>query len=249
MMEFNGRVAIVTGGANGIGGEVVSVLAEAGAVVVIADINEALGAEKAQMIKDQGSQALFIKTDVSDVRSVFQMIDQTIEHFGRLDFLINNAGISGGMGNSLEMTPEIWDRTLAINLKGMFFACQRAIPYMIDQKFGRIVNMASQAGQHGGFLSGCDYVSSKGGVLALTKKLAKEFGKYNITVNAIAPGSIATEMVRNSGKDFTSVEDATPLHRLGEPRELALAVKFLCGEGGAFMTGATLDMNGGVYMR
>lgn len=248
-MQFKNRVAIITGGANGIGAKAASIFSKDGAAVIIADLQEQAGLAMQAHIRAEGGEALFIQTDLSNVDTVFQMVDTAYKTYGRVDFLVNNAGI-GTDYPCEELTPALWDRTQAINLKGLFFSCQRALAIMKRQQFGRIVNVASQAGQHGGFLAGSDYASSKGGVLALTKRLAKEYGPYNITVNAIAPGTIATDMVLSQEKSrYESIANSTPLRRLGRPEEVASVMRFLCSDDASFISGATIDVNGGLYIR
>ena len=248
-MQFKERVMVITGGGNGIGAAAAAIFAKDGAAVVLGDIDDKGGTKVREDILRENGRAEYIHTDVKKLSDIKNLIECAVKEFGRLDFLINNAGI-GTDYSVLDLTPEEWDRTNAINLKSAFFACQYALPQMKRQKFGRIVNMASQAGQNGGVLAGCDYAASKAGVIAITKRIAKEAGPFNITANAIAPGTIATDMIlRMEPERYEQVAASTPLRRLGRPEEVASVMRFLCSDDASFVSGATIDVNGGSYIR
>lgn len=243
---FQNKVALVTGGSFGIGRATAIAFAAAGAKVVIADWVE--DSETLKIIKSANGDAIFIKCDVSDDASVKKMVDKTIEHFGRLDYAFNNAGIEGYSAITHECTNENWDKTMGINLKGVWLCMKYEIPYMLKQNKGAIVNNASIAGLVG-FPNIPAYVASKHGVVGLTKNAALEYAKTGIRVNAVCPGVIKTPMIdRFTGKNkevekqFESME---PVGRMGEPEEVAQAVTWLCSDASSFVTGHAMPVDGG----
>lgn len=243
---FKNKVAIVTGGAFGIGRATAIAFAKRGAKVVIADWVKDY--ETLDLVKKEGGDAIFIKADVSSEADVKNMLDKTIEYYGRLDFAFNNAGVEGITANTHECSVENWDRTIGINLKGVWLCMKYQIPHMLKEGKGAIVNNASIAGLVG-FPGIPAYVASKHGVIGLTKNAALEYAKSGIRVNVVCPGVIKTPMIdRFTGKDkevekqFASLE---PIGRLGEPEEVAEAVIWLCSDASSFITGHPLAVDGG----
>lgn len=247
MGSFDGKVALVTGAASGIGRESALAFARKGAKVVVADITVDGGEATVKMIKDAGSEALFVKADVSKWADVQALVDTTVATYGRLDFAHNNAGIEGMANPCAECTEENWDKTIAINLTGVFYCCKAELPQMLKQGGGAIVNTASVAGLVG-FAGIPAYTASKHGVNGLTKQIALDYAKENIRVNSVCPGIIHTPMIdRFTGGDpavlaaFTSTE---PVGRLGEPSEVADAVVYLCSDEASFVTGINMPVDG-----
>ena len=248
MPDLKGRVALVTGAGSGIGRQSALAFARAGAKVVVSDIVIEGGEETVRMIKDAGGEALFVKCDVSKVDDVKALIDKVIATYGKLDCAHNNAGIEGMMAPCTECTEENWDRTIAINLTGVFLCCKYELPHMVEQGGGVIVNTASVAGLVGS--AGLPaYCASKGGVVNLTRALALEHAMNNIRINAVCPGVIHTPMIdRLTGNDaeaaaaFTAME---PVGRMGEPEEIAAAVVWLCSDEASFVTGVPFPVDGG----
>ena len=244
--EFKHKVALVTGGSFGIGRATAIAFAKKGAAVVVADLIE--DNETVEIIKQLGHDAMFIKCDVSKSAEVENLIDRTINTYGRLDFAFNNAGIEGIQGRTHECSEENWDNTIAVNLKGVWNCMKAEIPHMLKNKKGAIVNCASIAGLNG-FPGLPAYVATKHGVVGLTKTAALEYGKMGIRVNAVCPGVIHTAMIdRITGKDkvvekqFTDME---PIGRMGQPEEVAEAVLWLCSEAASFVTGTAIPVDGG----
>ena len=243
---FQDKVAIVTGGSFGIGRAAAIAFAERGAKVVIADWvedNETLNA-----ITSAGGDAIFVKCDVSSDESVRTMVDKTIAKYGRLDYAFNNAGVEGLSAPTHECTNENWDKTIAINLKGVWLCMKYEIPHMIKQGKGAIVNNASIAGLVG-FVNIPAYVASKHGILGLTKNAALEYAKSGIRVNAVCPGVIKTAMIdRFTGKDKVvekQFESMEPVGRMAQPEEVAEAVIWLCSDAASFVTAHPMAVDGG----
>ncbi|MCD8139242.1 MAG: SDR family oxidoreductase [Planctomycetaceae bacterium] len=242
--DLTGKVAVVTGSARGIGYESAKMMAEVGAKVVISDIN-AEGAEKtAAAMRADGLDAVAIACDVSKEESVKAMLAEAAKLKGTIDILVNNAGILDPTSIP-EMTVEKWDRMLAINLRGVQLCSQHAMPLMTKGGGGRIINMSSQGGQFGGFLAGVHYTAAKGGIIALTKAYARYCAEFQINVNCVAPGFMLTDMT----KDRENYPEIVPLKRLGTALDAAKAVFFLATSLSDYITGATIDVNGGYYMR
>lgn len=245
---FEGKVALVTGAANGIGKNTALALAKAGAKVVAADLR-ADGAEAtAREIAAAGKEALAIPVDVVDRRSVQSMVDRALEAFGQIDFLINCAGICQVVP-FLDLTDDQWDRMLAVNLKGTFLVSQAVLREMIKRRAGKIVNIASLAGEVGGVVVGAHYAASKAGVISLTKSMAKLGAPYGINVNAVSPGPVETDMIKDWTPEARSkfTED-TPLGRFATPGDITGTIMFLVSNEASYITGQVLRVNGGALI-
>jgi len=244
--QFKNKVAIVTGGSFGIGKATAIAFAKKGARVVIADWVE--DAETVNAIKALGGEAIFIKCDVSKTADVKAMIEKTIATFGRLDYAFNNAGIEGNNGTTQECAEENWDKTIAVNLKGIWLCMKHEIPEMLKQGKGVIINCASIAGLVG-FPGLPAYVASKHAVIGLTKTSALECAKLGIRVNAVCPGAIKTPMIDRITGNKKEVEEQfagmEPIGRLGQPEEVANAVLWMCSDEASFITGHAMAVDGG----
>jgi NAD(P)-dependent dehydrogenase (short-subunit alcohol dehydrogenase family) len=244
---LEGKVAIVTGAARGIGLEIAEQLAAAGTCVGLVDVDAYEAAQAARHLQAAGRPALPIQADVSDEAQVRAAVQQVLDQWGRVDILVNNAGICP-MTPVLEITSAEWDRVLAINLKGAFLFSQAVAPIMRQQHAGKIINIASSAGQMGGIAVGVHYSASKAGMLGLTKSLARILAP-DVQVNAVSPGTTESEMTR--GWDEAALQNIIrqiPAGRLGRPSDTAAAVLFLASERADFITGQTLSVNGGLLM-
>jgi 3-oxoacyl-[acyl-carrier protein] reductase len=252
-MRFQDKVAIVTGGASGIGAATARGLSREGAKVVVADWNsENLQKMEAEM-KKEDRLFLGLKIDVSLEKDVQKLVSQTVSQFGGIDLLVNNAGISpkhkGRKQNLWEMSIEEWDRVMAVNIRGVFLCCYFAVPRMIERGGGAIVSLSSQAAKAGSVITGSHYAISKAGVVGLTKILAREVAQYKIRVNAVAPGRIDTPMIWDVPVEVNEqIKKNIPLGRLGKAEEVADPILFLLSEASSFMTGVVLDINGGSGM-
>ena len=245
---MQGRVAVVTGGARGIGRAIVEKLALLGADVVIADMLIDLAEESAAEISKLTQRNLIaLKVNVTDGKSTNELIDQTIKQFGKIDILVNNAGITRDT-LILRMEEADWDAVLDVNLKGVFNCSKAAIRPMMKQRYGRIVNISSVSGQ-AGQAGQTNYSASKAGVIGFTKALAREVASRQITVNAVAPGFVPTYLTNDLPEDLkNSILSATPVGRMGKPEEIAAAVAFLASEEASYITGQVLAVDGGMAM-
>ena len=246
-MELSGKVALVTGAAQGIGKAIAMLLARNGADVVVSDINLEKAQETANEIEGMGRRSFAIKVNVADLKDVERMVEAIVEQFGRIDILVNNAGITRDR-LILRMTEEDWDAVLDVNLKGTFNCTKAAIRYMSKQKSGKIVSIASVSGEMGN-PGQANYAASKAGVIGFTKTIAREFAGRGINVNAIAPGYIQTPMTDAvPEKTKEELKRMIPMERLGKPEDVAQAVLFLVSENSSYITGQVLNVNGGIYM-
>jgi 3-oxoacyl-[acyl-carrier protein] reductase len=252
-MRFEDKVAIVTGGASGIGAATARGLSREGAKVVVADWNPENLQKMGTEMKKEDRPFLGLKIDVSSEKDVQEMVRQTVSRFGGIDFLVNNAGISpkhkGRKQNLWEMSIEEWDRVMAVNIRGVFLCCRFAVPRMIERGGGAIVSLSSQAAKAGSAITGSHYVISKAGVVGLTKVLAREVAQYKIRVNAVAPGRIDTPMIWDVPPEVNEqIRKNIPLGRLGKAEEVADPILFLLSEAASFITGVVVDINGGSGM-
>ncbi len=241
------KVAIITGAGRGIGRAIALKLAAQDMAVVIADIDEKTGCATAEEIKNKGVDALFIKTDVSDQAQVDALISRTMDMYGRIDVLVNNAGIlSTAMIEDL--TVEEWDRVMSINVRSMLLCTKAVLKHMKAGKWGRIINIASVAGRMGGFSSGCAYATSKAAVIGFTRTISRRLAPQGITVNAVAPGTTASEMAKGfTDDDLAMLVKNIPVGRLGQPDNIAVAVAMLASDEASFITGSVIDVNGGMF--
>ena len=247
MRKLEGKVAIVTGGTGGIGSEISLRFASEGAKVVIADLKIDRAKEIAEKIKKDSGNAIFIETDVANADSVKKMIEETVRTFSKIEILVNNAG-KMQIQNFLEMDPEDWNEIININLTGAFLCSKFALPHIIKQGWGRIINISSTSGITGG-TCGAHYAAAKGGLIALTKALSREFAKKGITVNAIAPSKIETGMLYGSldEKGEKALLKKIPVGRFGKPEDIASLALFLASEESGYITGEVIVASGG-YM-
>jgi 3-oxoacyl-[acyl-carrier protein] reductase len=246
-LKLAGRVALVTGAAQGIGKAVALLLARNGADIVVSDINLEKAEETANEIKSIGRKALAVKGDVANWNDVERMVEVILEKFAKIDILVNNAGITRDK-LVLRMTEEDWDAVLDVNLKGTFHCTKAVVRHMAKQRSGKIVNIASVVGEMGN-AGQANYSASKAGVIGLTKTIAREFAQRGININAIAPGYIETPMTEVlPEKAKEELKKLIPMERLGKPEDVAEAVLFLVSEESNYITGHVLNVNGGIYM-
>ncbi len=247
MASLTGKVAIITGGSSGIGRATAIAFAREGAKVAIASRREEEGEETVRLVKEAGSDGFFVKTDVAKAADVSAMVEKTVQHYGRLDYAFNNAGIEEAPTSLVEQTEETFDRIVNINIKGVWLSMKYQIPQMLKNGGGVIVNTSSVGGLIG--VPGVPiYVASKHAVLGLTKSAALEYAKQGIRINAVSPGAIETEMFDRFADDPQmrgQMAAAHPVGRVGKAEEIASAVLWLCSDGASFVTGQTLTVDGG----
>ena len=246
-MSLNGKIALVTGAAQGIGRDIALGLAKDGDDVAICDVNLEAAQKTAGDIEALGRKSLALKANVAASADVTAMIDQVVEKFGRIDILVNNAGITRD-GLILRMKDEDWDLVLSINLKGAFLCTKAALKHMTKQRSGTIINIASIVGAMGN-AGQANYVASKAGLIGLTKTIAREYSNRNVTANAVAPGFIDTAMTQALSEQVRAdLAKQIPLGRLGSSEDVANAVRFLASPSAAYITGQVIHVNGGMYM-
>ena len=252
-MRLSGKVAMITGGAAGIGKATAQVFAREGAKVVICDVSEELGSA---LVKELGNEAQFNKVDVCNRAEVQGWVDGVIARFGRVDILVNNAGITRDAqfikmkdGELVkQMSEEAFDTVISVNLKGVFNCSQAVAPYMVKQQSGVILNASSVVGLYGNF-GQTNYVATKAGVVGMTKVWARELGKYGVRVNAVAPGFIMTEMVAKMPEEvLAGMRAKTPLGRLGEPEDIANTYLWLSTDEASYINGTTISVDGGIVL-
>ena len=246
-MSLEGRVAIVTGAAQGIGRAIAETLAEAGADIVVADLDPTRSKETVAAVEKAGRKALNLKVNVADANDTKAMAEQILKEWGKIDILVNNAGITRD-GLLLRMKEEDWNVVLQVNLNGTFHCTKAVLQPMTKQRYGRIVNIASIVGAMGN-VGQANYAASKAAVIGFTKTVAREYASRNVTVNAVAPGFIDTAMTQGLAAEVKeALQKQIPLARLGTPADIANAVRFLVSEDASYITGHVLHVNGGMLM-
>jgi NAD(P)-dependent dehydrogenase (short-subunit alcohol dehydrogenase family) len=250
MGQLEGRVALVTGGASGIGRATALAFAREGAKVAIADVNVAGSHETLHLIRERGGEAIFVRTDVARAVEVQALINEVVKTYGRLDCAFNNAGTVGKPSSTAQCTEEDWDWVISVNLKGVYLCLKYEILYMLRQGHGAVVNAASVAGLTG-VKNNVAYVASKHGVVGLTKASALECAQAGIRINAVCPGFIRTPILNldeapEGESRYVSME---PMGRLGRPEEVAEAVVWLCSDAASYVTGHTMSVDGGMAAR
>jgi 3-oxoacyl-[acyl-carrier protein] reductase len=246
---LQGRVAVVTGGGRGIGKGIAGKLAAAGADVIVGDIDMAQAQLTADELSRKNKKVMAAQIDVCREESVAELITRALDEFGNVDILINNAGIMFRT-RLMDISVDEWERILQVNLTGPFLCTKAVIPVMKKNGFGRIVNISSSAGRSVSTLGGVHYTASKAGLLGLTRAVAKEVAPFGITVNAVCPGLIDTQMARETStqEELENFLDSFPIKRLGSSEEIGDLVVFLCSENASYITGASVDINGGDLM-
>lgn len=246
---FHGRVAFITGGGRGIGKGIALSFAGAGAEVVIGDIDRVLAEQTVEELKKISDRAIAVQLDVTQEESVAGAVKMVLKEFGKIDILINNAGIMFRT-RILAISLEEWENTLRVNLTGPFLFTRAVIPSMKENGYGRIVNVSSSAGRSVSTLGGAHYTASKAGLLGFTRAVAKEVASFGITVNSVCPGLIDTQMARDTTtkEELEMFINSFPVKRLGLPEEIGELVVFLCSEKASYITGASIDVNGGDLM-
>jgi NAD(P)-dependent dehydrogenase (short-subunit alcohol dehydrogenase family) len=251
-MRLTDKICVITGAGSGIGRSTALLFAREGASVAVADINREQGEETVDLISRSGGKAIFLETDVTDPQSAQAMAQETIRQYGRIDVLFNNAGISG-VGLLHEIEPEVWDRVVNVNIRGVYLPSKYVLPHMIERKSGTIINMSSCVAEIG-LAKRALYAATKGAVLALTKSMQVDYAPYNIRVNALLPGTILTPFVENYLKNsyddpeaaIASIKTRQLSGELGRPEDVAKAALFLASDESAFMMGSPLYVDGGV---
>lgn len=247
-MILKDKIAIITGAGQGIGKAIALEFAKEGAIPVIVDINAKTAGEVESEVKALGVKSMSIQVDVSNVNEIKSMVEKVVQQFCTVDILVNNAGI---LHSTLieDITEQEWDRMMNINLKSVFFVSQQVLPFMKKQRQGRIINMTSLAGRMGGYANGVGYSATKAGIIGLTMGIARRVAEFNITVNAVAPGTTESEIIKQfSAEQQEALKQMIPLKRLGKTQNIADVVTFLASDKAEFITGATIDVNGGMFM-
>lgn len=250
MRQFEGRTALVTGGSSGIGLETCRLLADEGAAVAVHYFRSKSAADSlVEELAAKGVRAMSVQADVTEREEAHRMVDDVRAELGKIDLLVNNAGNILGRKNLVEETGELWLATIDLNLNSLVWVTQTAVSDMIEQEWGRIVNVSSAGARFGGTPGVAAYVTAKAGVLGLTKAMANEFGKCNINVNAILPGWIDTPFhVKAGSGDLDRFKSTINIGRIGTPEEVASVIVFLLSDGARYLQGAMIDVNGGTFM-
>lgn len=248
LYSLKDQIAIITGGSRGIGEAIAEVFGAAGASLTLVARDPDRLSATARRLREKGFPVLDLTADVADETQVNAIIRKTVEEYGKVTILVNNAGIAQS-GPITEFSTAEWDRMLAVNLTAVFNFCKAVAPLMSAQRSGRIINLASISAQTGGVSGGLHYAAAKGGVISLTKTLARDLGPFNVTANVISPGQIETDMGALAGEARRRVEAMIPIGRLGRPEDIAFAALFLASPAAGYITGATIDVNGGILKR
>jgi 3-oxoacyl-[acyl-carrier protein] reductase len=246
-MRLKDKKAIVTGAGQGIGRSIALKMAQEGADVVIAEMNSDSGNQTKKEVEALGRRALFIAVDVADQRQAKGMVEEVLRIWKRIDILVNNAGFDRG-ATLLKVKEEDWNAVLGVHLKGTMNCIQAVAPHMIENRYGKIVNISSIYGKSGG-IAAISYSSAKAGIIGLTKSVARELGRYQINVNVVLPGLTLTPTIAKMAEKYKNmIIDNTPLGRIGQPEEVANVVAFLASDEASFMTGASVEVTGGWCM-
>jgi 3-oxoacyl-[acyl-carrier protein] reductase len=247
MKRLENRIAIITGGARGIGKATAEKFAEEGASIAIWDIDTVAGTKTVEKLIQSGAKAKFYQVNTTDLQATVDAASAVITDFGRIDILINNAGITRD-SSMKKMTEDQWKLVIDVNLTGVYHCTKAVSPYMVDQGYGRIINASSIVGIYGNF-GQTNYVASKAGVIGMTKVWAREFGRKGVTVNAVAPGFINTEMMETVPQSYLDeLKLKTPVGRMGEPEDIANAYAFLASDEASFISGIVLSVDGGLVL-
>ena len=247
MGRLDGKVALITGGARGIGRTTALLFAQEGARVAVCDVDEAAGLDLVQDIKEQGGEALFVRADVSQMPEVERMVAQIKERWGRIDVLLNNAGILRD-ATLLKLSEEDFDAVIDVNLKGVFHCTKAVAPLMVERGSGSIINVSSVVALYGNF-GQTNYVAAKAGILGMTKVWARELGRKGIRVNAVCPGFVETEMIRSVPPEILEeVKERIPLGRFASPEEIARVYLFLASDESSYLNGAVISADGGMVV-
>lgn len=245
MSRFTNKVVVITGGSSGIGKAAVEKFAREGAAVAIWDVNQTVGKELEILLQTEGLAVRFIKVNTASLAEVEQATAETVKQFGKIDVLVNNAGITRD-ASLQKMTAEQWQQVIDVNLTGVFNCCKAVSPGMIQNNYGRIINTSSIVGLYGNY-GQANYAATKAGVIGLTQTLARELGKNNITVNAVAPGFIATDMIKTiPEKVIAMMTEKVPLKKLGTPEDVANTYAFLASNEAQFISGTVISVDGGL---
>jgi len=246
-MRLKDKKAIVTGAGQGIGRSIALKMAQEGADAAIAEWNTETGTQTKKEVEALGGRALYIKVDVANQKQVRNMVAEVLEAWGRIDILVNNAGFDRG-ATLLKVKEEDWDAVLGVHLKGTMNCIQAVVPHMIENGYGKIINISSIYGKSGG-VAAISYSAAKAGIIGLTKSVARELGRYQINVNVVVPGLILTPTIAKMAEKYRNmIIELTPLGRIGQPEEIANVVAFLASDEASFMTGATVEVSGGASM-
>jgi 3-oxoacyl-[acyl-carrier protein] reductase len=246
-MRLKDKKAIVTGAGQGIGKSIALKMAQEGVDVVIAEWNPDTGNQAKKEVEALGRNALFMIVDVAKPKQVQKMVAETLKAWGRIDILVNNAGFDRG-ATLLKVKEEDWDAVLGVHLKGTMNCIQAIAPHMIENRYGKIINISSIFGKSGG-IAAISYSAAKAGIIGLTKSVARELGRYQINVNVVLPGLILTPTIAKMAEKYRNmIIERTPLGRIGQPEEIANVVAFLASDEASFMTGATVEVSGGSSM-